>query len=240
MPIWFQINRLRVRMPFWHITAVKIKCFFFLILSCHFTGLRSWQRHPCHKAVRLHAEFATAFFSCFRIKVCVWRHVSWWGLTFAWACLLVTALRNLNCTGVYHDAWSHVCRFERLSSLKFNFDRKRLEFAPCAQTSFRSLLILAKNILPSLFVKPPRSQLTRRPRSIALPVASCKFSTRCRMCTGNARVSWGMYCTECRTRNLYCLCYLQTIFTDLNLRNYRNAKTLQKHCKMRFKHYETK
>ena len=106
MPIWFQINRLRVWMPFWHITAVKLKCFFFLILSCHFTSLRSWQRHPLpsdfmHKAVRLHAEFAIAFFSCFRRKVCVWRHVSWQGLTFVWACLLVTALRNLICTGVY-------------------------------------------------------------------------------------------------------------------------------------------
>jgi len=46
MPIWSQIIRLRVRMPFWHITAVKIKCFFFLILSCHCTSLRSWQRYP--------------------------------------------------------------------------------------------------------------------------------------------------------------------------------------------------
>ena len=216
-------------MPFWHITAVKIKCFFFLILSCRFTSLRlltclslcntqaravnlgHWPQHvlgnviPCHKAVRLHAEFAIAFFSCFRRKVCVWRHVSWWGLTFAWACLLATALRNLNCTGAYHDAQSHVCRIERLSFLKFNFDRRRLEFAPCAQTSFRSLHILVKNILLSLFVKSPRSQLTLRPRSIVLPVASCKFFTRYRMCTGNARVSWGIHCAECSTRNLYCL-----------------------------------
>jgi len=149
MPIWFQINRFRVRMPFWHITAVKIKCFFFLILSCRFTSLRlltclslcntqaravnlgHWPQHvlgnviPCHKAVRLHAEFAIAFYSCFRRKVCVWRHVSWQGLTFTWACLLVTALRNLICTGVY------------LSFLKFSFNSKCLEFAPCTQTSFR-------------------------------------------------------------------------------------------------------
>jgi len=57
----------------------------------------------------------------------------------------------------------------------------------------------------SLFVKPPRSQLTLRPKSIALAAAGWKYSTRYRMSTGNARVSWGMHCAECRTRNLYCL-----------------------------------
>jgi len=57
----------------------------------------------------------------------------------------------------------------------------------------------------SLFVQPSRSQMTRRPRSIALAAAGWKFSTRYSMSTGNAHVSWGMHCTECRTRNLYCV-----------------------------------
>jgi len=45
MPIWFQIP-FTCQNAVLHITTFKIKCFFFLALSCHFTSLRSWQRHP--------------------------------------------------------------------------------------------------------------------------------------------------------------------------------------------------
>jgi len=101
MPIWFQINRSRVRIPFWHITAVKIKCFFFLLLSWHFISLHSRQRQTlCYKAVQPCPELAITFFSCFRLKV-LWRHVTWQKSTLACACLLVTARRNLDCTPVY-------------------------------------------------------------------------------------------------------------------------------------------
>jgi len=59
--------------------------------------------------------------------------------------------------------------------------------------------------LLGLFFKPTRLQLTLLQRSIALTAAGWKFSTRYRLCTGNARVSWGMHCAECSTRKLYCL-----------------------------------
>jgi len=123
---------------------------------------------------------------------------------------------------------------------KFNFNRKRLEFAPCAQTSFRSLLILAKNILLGLFVKPGRSKLTLLQRSIAFPAAGWKFSTRYRMRTRNARVSSQMHSAEFTVYAIRAGLLLANNSYRLSLRFYRNAKTLQKHCRMRFKHYETK
>jgi len=196
MPIWFQINRSRLRMPFWYITAVKIKCFFFsraelplYKLTFLATSLPAPRLSDPAQSLQLPFSRASGARSCDVTSLGKnWlspARVYLWQLEGIRIAQLFTC-----CIKPRMSVW-------RLSRPKFDSDRKRLD----ARKQLQVITHFSEKHVVSLFVMPARSQLTLRSSSIASAAPGWKLSTRRRMWAGNARVSWGMLCARRLNRN---------------------------------------